>query len=206
MLAAVCAGVIVLSLLINLLPQEMAAYLVRENGLVEMLTALGYIAGAGWLFLVAGRGQINDGASAGLVVVLLGLRELDFHARFTTMGVFKTRYYISPEVPGDEKLIVSLIMICILVIVARFLRRNFATFWDGLRQRDMSALSLGLAVGSGLLSKVLDSFSGPLRKLVAHVHNDPRTFLRVIEETMELAIPIFILFAIYYALKSPAES
>ena len=43
-------------------------------------------------------------------VLLMGMRELDFHSRFTTMGVFKLRFFSSDTVPLSEKLIVTALL------------------------------------------------------------------------------------------------
>ena len=184
----------------SLMPSELAASLVREHGPVEAATAALFLVGAGWLLLLSIRWNNRDTLSAALIVLLLGLRELDFHARFTTMGVFKSRYYLSPEVPAGEKLIVSAIMVCLLVVVIRFLLRQYRPFIDALKEGREKAAVLALAIAAGILAKAMDSMSAPLRKVVGVIHSDPRTCLRVAEETVELAIPMLICLSIYYYL------
>jgi hypothetical protein len=137
-------------------------------------------------------------------VLLLGLRELDFHARFTTMGIFKTRYYISPEVPLAEKLVVSVIVIVISIVAIRYMRQKYSSFLEGFRQRSLPAMAIFLAGCSAVLSKSLDSFSGPIEWLISLFRNDISGMaLQVMEESIELAIPAFILIAIYSS--SPSD-
>jgi len=86
-----------------LLPPDLTLMMVVENGPVEMLSAVGLLGAAFWLFCRTGRNTSGQPITAGFLVLLLGLRELDFHARFTTMGVFKTKYYLSPLVPAGRR-------------------------------------------------------------------------------------------------------
>ena len=183
---------------INLLPPDLTLLMVVENGPVEMLSAVGLLAAAFWLFCRVGRDASDQPISAGILVLLLGLRELGFHARFTTMGVFKTKYYISQAVPASEKAIVSLIMICVLIIAIRYLTHNFGRFILALRLRQPAALAIMAAIGYGLLGKGLDSFSTPLEPIIALFTSEPKLFLRSAEECIELGTPICILLAVYY--------
>jgi hypothetical protein len=184
--------------MICLLPTALAVTIVQENGPVENLSALGYFIAAPWLFWETWLLRIRDGFSAGFLIALLGLRELDFNSRFTTMGIFKTRYFISPKVPGGEKLIVTAILLVIFVIAIRYFRRNIFAFLEALRLRRMYAVSLVCSAFCIVASKILDSFSGPIEPLVACFSSEPRIVLQISEETIELAIPIYLLLAVYW--------
>jgi hypothetical protein len=187
-----------------LLPADLTKMFIKENGPVEMVTAAGFLTAAGWLFLKRWQGEESSYFSAGALVLLLGLRELDFHARFTTMGIFKTRYYISPEVPLAEKLVVSVIVIVISIVAIRYMRQKYSSFLEGFRQRSLPAMAIFLAGCSAVLSKSLDSFSGPIEWLISLFRNDISGMaLQVMEESIELAIPAFILIAIYSS--SPSD-
>lgn len=198
-LRVVAMVVAILTVGINLLPPDLTLLMVVENGPVEMLSAVGLLAAAFWLFCRVGHDASGQPISAGVLVLLLGLRELDFHARFTTMGVFKTKYYISPAVPAGEKAIVSFIMICILIIAVRFLMHNFSKFVLALRQRQAAALAILAAIGYGLLGKGLDSLSSPLEPIITLFSSNPKLFLRTAEECIEFGAPICILLALYYS-------
>lgn len=198
-LRVVAMVVAILTVGINLLPPDLTLLMVVENGPVEMLSAVGLLAAAFWLFCRAGRNASDRPISAGILVLLLGLRELDFHARFTTMGVFKTKYYLSPAVPAGEKAIVSFIMICIIIIAVRYLTHNFGRFVIALRLRQPVAMAILAAIGYGLLGKGLDSLSTPLEPLITLFSSDPKLFLRTAEECIEFGAPICILLALYYS-------
>ena len=181
------------------MPSTLAATLVQEHQAVEVLTVVGYLVAACWLIVTALVKSERWLFSACFMVALLGLRELDLHSRFTTMGMMKTRYYISPEVPGTEKAIVSILVLIILCIVIHFVWTRWKSFLTALKAGDIAAVNLAMAIGFCIISKTLDNNSTSIRKVVALFHNDPRTWLRVVEETMELAIPLFILLAIYHS-------
>lgn len=192
-------GMFSVAIAASLLPAETGVALVREGGPVETATAALYLIAAIWLLARSFRDRPRWHLTAGLMVVLLLLRELDMHARFTTMGVLKSRYYLSPDVPGDEKAVVSVVMIIILVIVLRFGWRNAPSFFRRLRSRHAPALAVAAALGTAVLSKTLDSLSGPIRQVLRPLYHDSKTYLRVYEEIFELAIPLFILLALLYS-------
>lgn len=192
-------GAILLAVGLSLLPSATGAAVVREHGVVETTTVLFYLAGVFWLIRRGLQQNLSWNLTAGTLVALLALRELDFHARFTTMGVLKSRYYISPDVPADEKLLVSLLMILILILALRFLWQNAVPLLQGLRSGRRPAVAVALAIGFAVLSKTLDSYSRPIRRLLEPLYGSSTTYLRVYEEVLELAIPVFILLAISYA-------
>jgi len=197
---AILLVVLILAVGINLLPAELAEDLVREHEPVEMLTVVIYFVAVFWLILTALVKSERWLFSASFMVALLGLRELDFHSRFTSMGVMKTVYYISPQVPGVEKAIVSALVLLILGVAVHFVWTRWRSFLAGLKAGDSAAISLGMAIGFGIISKTLDNNSTSIRKMIALFFGEPRySLVRVVEETMELAIPLFILLAIYHA-------
>lgn len=189
---------VILFVIVIALPPDLTLLMVVENGPVEMLSAIGLLAAAFWLFCRAGRDPSGQPVAAGFLVLLLGLRELDFHARFTTMGVFKTKYYLSPLVPAGEKIIVSLVMAVIVFIAIRFVIGSFRRFTLALRRRRPAALALLAAFGYGLLGKGLDSLATPLELPIAWFSANPKLVLRTAEEFTELGVPLCILLAVWH--------
>lgn len=193
----IVAGVIIISLTICLLPVETMEDIVEEYGVVENFTVAGYFTAAILLLLDSWREDNRQGMLAALVVFMLGLRELDFHEIFTTMGIFKTRFYISPDVPIVEKCIVTVIVLVLLVSLVLFLIKNFEAFVRSWRRRDPWAVTLGAALVFIVMSKMIDSMSGPLVWFFSLLLTEPEAYSQVIEEVMELAIPLFILLSVY---------
>ena len=198
---AVLLVVLILAVGINLMPPELAETLVQEHQPVEMLTAVAYFVAVCWLIIAALVKSERWLFSASFMVALLGLRELDFHSRFTSMGVMKTEYYISPKVPGTEKAIVTFLVSIILCITIHFIWTRWRSFLTALKAGDVAAVNLAMAIGFCIITKTLDNNSTSIRKVIALFFDAPRySLLRVVEETMELAIPLFILLAIYHSL------
>lgn len=199
-ISAVLLVVLILAVGINLMPAELAEDLVREHEPVEMLTAVSYFVAVFWLIVTALVKSERWLFSASFMVALLGLRELDFHSRFTSMGFMKTEYYISPKVPADEKAIVSALVLLILCVIIHFVWTRWHSFLTALKAGNSAAVNLGMAIGFGILSKTLDNNSTSIRRTITLFFGEHRySLLRVVEETMELAIPLFILLAIYHA-------
>lgn len=195
---AIVTGFTVLFLIICLLPVDIMEEIVEEFGVVENITVVGYFVAATLLLLDGWREHNKQGIVAAVVVFMLGLRELDFHEKFTTMGMFKSRFYLSPEVPIVEKCIVLLITLILFWGLAVFLKKNIGTFMTSWRQKHPWAVAISMAIVSIILSKTLDSNSGPLVWLIGLVLNEPETYTLVLEEVMELAIPCFILLGAFH--------
>ncbi len=197
---AVVPCIVVVSLVIlSFLPEEQVVSLIRENGLVELLTVVIYAVVISCLALLSLQRKETKPLAASGMVLLLCLRELDFHSRFTTMGIFKTKFYVSPEVPLPEKAIVSIVVLGLLAAVLVFIRQYRKDFFRGLQKKDTSMIAVACGLGCAVLSKMLDSMSHLFRPLFFWYN--PAIMSRAIEETLELAIALFFLVAIYYFYK-----
>lgn len=195
---AILAVTLLLGGITLLLPLATLDMVIKEDGPIEMLTAIGYVIAAAWLFKEGFQQRLNHGFSSGFITLFLGLRELDFHTRFTTMGIFKSRFYISDQVPAMEKTIVSIIVIAMLIALIFYTKKYLPVFWAGLTSRSRWAISIALAIGLAVFSKTLDRNSDLIMDVVALISSvDLTQFLRVAEETSELAIPLFLLLAIF---------
>ncbi|MEE4312915.1 MAG: hypothetical protein V2J11_00350 [Desulfofustis sp.] len=206
LLVLIGIGIFLVAVAASLLPAETGAALVRENGPVESATAVLYLIATVWLLARSFRDNPRWNLTAALMVALLLLRELDAHSRFTTMGVLKSRYYLSPDVPAGEKVVVSALMILILIVGLRFVWQSAPSFFRAVRRRQAAALAIAAAVGTAVVSKTLDSFSGPIRHVLRPLYHDSKTYLRVYEEIFELAIPLFILLALLFFTASRRDS
>lgn len=193
----ILAGVAFLSLTVCLLPVELMKHVVEEYGVVENLTVIGYFVTVTLLFLDGWRESHVQGLIGATVVFMLGLRELDFHDRFTTMGIFKIRFYHSPEVPVIEKCIVTVVVLVLLIGLVMYVRTNFAVFIASLKRKDSWAVAIGTAVVLMFFSKTLDSASAPLDWIIALVLDEAEAYTGVVEEVTELAIPLCILLGAY---------
>ncbi len=195
----VVVGLVLLNLFLVILPPEITLAMIREGGLVEVLSAVGYFSAIIFLLVPAYRKKVNVGCSTGFILLLFGMRELDFHRRFTTMGIFKTKFFVSSVVPLAEKIVISLILVCLLIFVILYLRKNSVLFFKRLREKVEYAILIAAGIGLMVFSKFMDSYSEPLKRIFILFYDDPDFLARIIEETCEMAIPvIFILAIIHY--------
>ena len=61
-----------------------------------------------------GRAYLTRNSYLVVLITFFGCRELDFDKRFTAVGVLKSRFYLSTDIPVFEKLI-GLIVIALII-------------------------------------------------------------------------------------------
>ena len=64
-----------------------------------------------------------------VLVTLFGCRELDFDKAFTTIGILKSRFFVSPDVPLGEKLAGFIVISILIWSVYKILSQHFAHFY-----------------------------------------------------------------------------
>lgn len=188
-----CLG---LALGFSLMLGEQALHLTREGGVIETLTVLLY-----GIVLVAGLFMLRRGLQAAslvaLLALLMGLREMDAHKAFTAYGVFKTRLYVSPDVPLVEKLIAGLVVLALLALVVLAVRRS----WRALKSRaGLTLLALG---GFGVFLKEVDSIPRQLRNLGVTLDPQMLAVSKAVEEAGELGLPLLLGLALTQLVKRP---
>jgi hypothetical protein len=125
-------------------------------------------------------------------VTLFGCRELDFDKAFTTIGILKSRFFVSPDVPAAEKLAGLIVVTILLWSVYMILSRHFAGFLSGLRQKTPEAVGVAIVFFLLAFSKSIDGLPRKLQPLGIDVAPEIGSFLGALEEVLELGIPIYI--------------
>lgn len=173
-------------------------FLVREGGVIEQLSAAGYLICI-ILLLYQGKKRLENASFflINLFLLFLGLREFDFHCRFTTMGIIKTRFYISAEVPFSEKLIGAAVVLLFLFTVFYLFKHHFRDFLTGLVNKESWAVGVFLGVALMVISKIADSQADFVELVLGRVGVDWNPMSVNVEEVMELNIPIMFLLAIF---------
>lgn len=203
-LAVLLLVFVVINFCIMQLPVEVATDLVREGHLIELVTVIEYFVAVLLLLWKGFKENAESLSLSAIMVLLLALRELDYHEKFTTMGIFKTKFYVSPEVPVLEKSIVSVIVVLLILFVYYYLKKYTGPFWVELKKKNASAIFTAIGIGTMFFSKFLDSCSDYIEEIVINFYDEPVLFSRMIEETAEMIIPIlFILAALYYNPRKP---
>lgn len=183
--------------ILQLQPVEVSQLWLRENGPIETLSAFGYFVCASILFWWFGR-TISHRWYMPVLVISMGLRELDFHSRFTTMSVSKLRFYTSGQVPWLEKLLVIGALGALGWAGFVLVRRHGRTVLPALRSRSFVMTGVVLAAGLAVFSKLLD---GLPRKLAGVGLRAPDWLARIAhdsEEILELGIPLMLTTALVF--------
>lgn len=186
-LSIIYLTVFLIIVLISVQHNFLAKFLIRENGPVETFSIIGYFMAFITAIILQLKGRISFGTGAAVIFLTLGLRELDFHDRFTTMGIMKSRFYISDTVPLKEKIIVVIIVLTLVWFIGRFLKQKFHPFLAALKTNDKAAILALNGIIFIIISKLIDS--------------TPVLFAQIVEESMEFAIPYFFLAAMLLHVK-----
>lgn len=197
---------IALVTLAEMLPPNARSILVKEDGIVETLTAISYVAAA-VLLLWQTATRHRERWSLFVVVACMGMREMDFHKRFTTMSIFKSRFFSSSEVPMHEKVVGVLVTLALLACIFMMLKRWFLPFIKGLRQRNGIAWSVfGAAALLGTIKTVLDGLARKLEPLGIEVSESVCQVSGSAEEVFELVAAMLLLVAVAAAVRVSASS
>ena len=176
-----------------------ASVVVKEGGVIENATVILYGVLIALILLLRKMRWCRGNYLSALILLVLLFRELDFDKAFTTMGIFKTSFYKSPSVPLLEKLEAFVVIVLIAVIVTVVLRYYLKNFLTGIRQHRQPELGVAMAVILGLFSKlILDGLPRKLTKMGFPTGDIVSRKHEVLEETLELGIPVSLLLSFYY--------
>lgn len=195
------ACLIILEIFIFFLPEHICNWALKENGPIENVSVAGYFLGAIWVSYLGFKNKASNHYLSAVLLIGLALRELDFHTRFTTMGIFKTRFYISGEVPIQEKVIASIVIAILLISFIFYLIKNIQAFLGAMHRRRTWAISVCIAILLAVLSKTFDRCNEEINHFTTnYLGLSTEKIMQISEETFELAIPVFILLAIAHCM------
>jgi hypothetical protein len=160
-----------------------------EGGPVEMATAILYFAVAAVLWFRSSQ------RAAAIMVLACGLRELDFHNRFTTAYVFNTRYFLGGKVPVPEMLVVLAVLGALGITLLYVLWNNASSFVPAIRAGETAQIYIAAGLGLMVFTVVLDRFEGFLRRSYFASTANAVFVMWIVEETLELFIPVLFLAA-----------
>jgi len=96
----ICAGVVVLviglTVYISLTDGHVRISLIREGGLIETLSAIGYFVCL-LLFMFFAR-HVKGYWSFAYLLLCMGLRELDLHHSFSKWSITSTKFWLNTEI------------------------------------------------------------------------------------------------------------
>src|SRR5687768_12472815 len=97
--------VVLVALPLVFLPDSVRKVYLGEGGPIEVFSTAGYLIVVATLVREMSYRDLFQRWYLVAIPIAMCLRELDFHAHFTTYNITKTTLYISPDVPLLEKLI-----------------------------------------------------------------------------------------------------
>ena len=179
-----------------------AKFFLGEAGPIERASAMGYFLCAGYMLLSGGREFMKRYNYIIVLVALFGLRELDFDKRFTTMGILKSRFYLSSEVPPLEKLI-GLIVIALLTWAAiKIVRNHLASTVANLVEFNERAVGVVMIFVLLAVSKSIDGIARKLKPSGIETSQQISFLASSVEEVMELGVPILMIAVFHSWLRS----
>ena len=192
LLVAILAVVISFPIFIS---PKVLAPLIAENGVIERLTVVAYLV----CIVVVLAGSIKRSLRESLILsaplALFAMRELDFQSRFTTMGILKTKYYVSPDVPILEKLVVIVCLVAIIWGAVQFVKLYARRFFDAALAFHPGAICIGLAVLLFAVSTTVDGIGRKALGFGVEVDHYTIAFFQTLEEVSELGAPLFLILA-----------
>jgi len=191
-MAIIVLGMISLFVGTELVDEGTRTFIAGENGPIETASAIGYMAVLIIMLVQGGWGYLKSHAYIFALVAALGLRELDFDKRFTKMGILKSKFYVSPEVPYTEKIIGFLVILILLYCVILLLRRYLRSFLARCL-KEVVPMSAGISLFFIILSKSIDGLSRKLGSLGINISHRISASAESIEEIVELGIPLMLL-------------
>ena len=188
----VAVGLAILAGIVLGFRESVEDILLTESGLIERASALGYFACAFYMMAKGGKEFIRTRGYFVVLVTLFGCRELDFDKAFTTIGILKSRFFVSPDVPLGEKLAGFIVIAILIWSVYKILSKHFATFMSDLRMRTPEAIGVAIVFFPLAFSKSIDGLPRKLQPLGIEVSAEINAFFGALEEVLELGIPIYI--------------
>ncbi len=182
--------------------------ILAEGGLVETLSATGYFLCALFIIYKGGLKYLKEYHHLFLIVFLFGLRELDFDKRFTTMGILKSRFLTSPEVPIVEKIVGAVVIALLVYIAVRTCRCHLRRFIKNFRRLSAVTIGISLVTAFLLIAKGLDGLDRKFKSLGVQISDHLSENTSALEEVLELGVPVilFFTFAAYFQSAAPSDT
>ena len=177
--------------------KEMNLWFIKEDGLVETMSAVGYIVAALMMIIFGGLSYIKKMWYFPVVVLAFAMRELDFDKRFTEVGVLKSRFLFSPEVSVTTKIIGAAIVLFIFFTGYKIVKNHAPGLWCRFRQEKMNSIDwcAAIIVLFLVVSKSIDGLGRKLLSIGIEISERTVEIAAHLEESMEWAIPFVIIVA-----------
>lgn len=202
----VLIALVVLFALSTILDDSTRKAFLSEDGPVEIASAVLYFVCCAYLLLKGGLAFFKHYPYFVVIPLLFGMRELDFDKRFTTIGVLKSKFYVSPLEPWHTKLIVIMLGLAVIVLIVMMIKKHLKALWESVRSGGDMGIGVVLVLAMLVVSKSLDGLE---RKCIAIGLSVPPLIAKyssVAEEIIELGIPVIMLLLFRHYFSQRAQS
>jgi len=165
---------------------------IREGGIIETLSALGYFLCALFMMYKGGWQYIKKYHYFFMLVVAFGLRELDFDKRFTEIGVLQSKFYSSAEVTVFAKLVGAVVVLTLLYIIATIIKNHFKNFVPKLKFFSPVHIGVIAILFFLVFVKTVDGVARKLLVIDVSIEYQTALLFETLEEVLELGIPLLI--------------
>lgn len=193
----VVAIIFLISFAFFLLPDKLVNSLVRENGPIETAQFLLYLTGALVALFFATKKTGMDGLLVGILLGCFAMRELDLQKKFTGISITRTKFYFSPDISVSVKIIGGIIVLGILITLILLIKRNIRKLLLDLRNKESSANFTMTGIVLLPIAAVSDASLRFLKNISIESGDKVGLMKTVFEETIELAIPLVFLIALF---------
>lgn len=168
--------------------------LLKEGGIVESASALGYFLCVVTIIHKGGLSYLKERYYLIIMIVFFMVRELDFDKKLG-FKIFKLRSYTGNTEPFAVKVLGAIFVFFLLYVLYKMIHGHAKDFLRDLRKGTIVSVGVFIA---GCLVVVSKSLDGLARKLAGVVEISRQTdiYASALEEVLELGIPIILLLTI----------
>lgn len=185
------------------LPDEVSKSLLSESGPIEIIAAVSYLLVLAYVFKKFTLAYVVKYHYFLMILFMFSLRELDFDKRFTELGILKSKFLISDQVPILQKVIGGLVLLVLVYAVGRSLYHHFLPLLKSVLKPEAYMIGIYLGVGCILVSKTLDGLERKLHGFGFEISNLFTQHASHIEEVLEMFIAVFFFVAFKFYAENP---
>lgn len=179
------------------LDDELTRQAAQEGSLIDRTSAVGYLVCAGLMLLLGGTHVLKNHYPLIIAVTLLGLRELDFDKRYSTLGLFKSATFRSPDVSLLEKGVTLVVVLLVVWLAITLIVKYLRPLLTRAVQFNMVAISICCAGGLLVVARTLDGIARKLGEFGIDVSAHTEVHTTIIEEVFELGAPYSLIIALF---------
>ncbi len=165
----------------------------KEDGIIESASAFGYFLCSAIIIYKGKLSYLKKYHYVFILIVFFMLREMDLDKKFTTMGIFKSRFYFTPTVPVMEKIVGGIVILLLFYAVFKIIKIHVKDFIVGLKSHSVVAASIFTVGALLVISKSLDGLARKLLGLGIEISSYASAQASTLEEVLELGIPIILI-------------